>query len=146
MVGEKSLVPKCVYFSVIFVLWIHNMDAICIRWKYSFYHFQGGGYLLDLLDDYAAGWPYLFIGFTELIIISHIYGIQNFFDDVYSIVKFNNDGWLNKVIKFIYMFVSPVIIGIILLVSWGTHAPLTKGSYSYPEWADGKYQNTLGQI
>merc|ERR1712062_606979 len=38
---------------------------------------QGGPYLLDLLDYYAAGWPYLFIGFTELIIIGHVYGIAN---------------------------------------------------------------------
>merc|ERR1711936_140759 len=54
---------------------------------------QGGPYLLDLLDYYAAGWPYLFIGFTELIIIGHVYGIENFVDDLYAITKLNPGMW-----------------------------------------------------
>lgn len=62
------------------------------------------------LDYYAAGWPYLFIGFTELIIISHVYGIQNFLDDLYHIMKFN-PGLKSKVhFMFLYMTLSPLII------------------------------------
>ena len=37
---------------------------------------QGGSYLLEFLDYYAAGWPYLFIGLSEFIIIVYFYGIQ----------------------------------------------------------------------
>jgi solute carrier family 6 amino acid transporter-like protein 5/7/9/14 len=98
---------------------------------------RGGGYLLDLLDYYAAGWPYLFIGLCELIIIGHIYGIQNFFDDLYSIVKFDLGHWSKTNIHFIYLTMSPAIITVILIISWANHEPLTKGDYKYPEWADG---------
>ena len=65
---------------------------------------------MDLLDYYAAGWPYLFIGLTELIIISYVYGIQNFLDDLYHIMKFNPGTWAKTNFMFIYMTLSPFII------------------------------------
>ena len=71
---------------------------------------QGGGYLLDLLDYYAAGWPYLFIGFTELIIVSYVYGIQNYLDDLYHIMKFNPGMWVKTHFMALYMSLSPIII------------------------------------
>jgi len=104
---------------------------------------RGGGYLLDLLDYYSAGWPYLFIGLTELIIISHIYGIQNFLDDVYTIVGIrksvkptNLQIWGKSVLFFIYTTLAPLIIFVILIISWSSHEPLTKGDYIYPGWAN----------
>lgn len=108
---------------------------------------RGGGYLLDLLDYYAAGWPYLFIGLTELVIIGHIYGIDNFFNDISSMVPKNPGTWTQKHLSsiyfwtktniyFIYMTMSPMLIGVILIISWANHEPLTKGSYVYPDWAD----------
>jgi len=109
---------------------------------------RGGGYLLDLLDYYAAGWPYLFIGLTELVIIGHIYGIENFFDDISSMVPKNPGTWVRKYlpsiyfwtktnINFIYMTMSPLLIAVILVISWASHEPLKKGTYEYPAWADG---------
>jgi len=109
---------------------------------------RGGGYLLDLLDYYAAGWPYLFIGLTELVIIGHIYGIENFFDDISSMVPKNPGTWVRKYlpsiyfwtktnINFIYLTMSPLLIAVILVISWASHEPLKKGTYEYPAWADG---------
>ena len=93
--------------------------------------------MLDLLDTYAAGWPYLVIGFCELILISHIYGIQNFFDDMYTIIQKKMGFRLKTFVYFVYMFVSPGLIFVILVISWASHKALTKGSYTYPAWADG---------
>merc|ERR1712223_367161 len=109
---------------------------------------RGGGYLLDLLDYYAAGWPFLFIGLTELVIIGHIYGIENFFDDISSMVPKNPGTWVRKYlpsiyfwtktnINFIYLTMSPLLIAVILVISWANHEPLKKGTYEYPAWADG---------
>ena len=33
---------------------------------------------------------------------------------------------------------SPLLIGVILIISWASHEGLTKGDYDYPAWADGK--------
>jgi len=99
----------------------------------------GGGYLLDLLDNYAAVWPYLFIGATELILLSWVYGYSNFIDDL---VEMTNATWLNnKYVKYFlatfYMVVSPLIIVVILLIDWASYKPFTKGDYEYPGWANG---------
>jgi len=98
----------------------------------------GGGYLLDLLDNYAAVWPYLFIGFTELVLVSWVYGYFNFIDDI---VEMTNAKWLNGPVKYFlwafYGFVSPLLIIIILLIDWANYKPFKKGDYVYPGWANG---------
>merc|ERR1712001_148291 len=91
-----------------------------------------GGYLLDLLDYYAAGWPYLFIGFCELIIISHVYGIENFVDDIRSITGVGFNQWMRTHFYFICQTLSPLIIGVILLISWANHEPLKKEAILIP--------------
>ena len=65
---------------------------------------------MDLLDYYAAGWPYLFIGLCELIIISYIYGIETFCEDLFHMVKFRPGLWLKTHFNLLYMTVSPLII------------------------------------
>eukprot|EP00088_Acartia_fossae_P029786 TRINITY_DN3067_c0_g1_i4.p1 TRINITY_DN3067_c0_g1~~TRINITY_DN3067_c0_g1_i4.p1 ORF type:complete len:711 (+),score=155.03 TRINITY_DN3067_c0_g1_i4:47-2179(+) len=98
----------------------------------------GGGFLLDLLDNYAAVWPYLFIGFTELVLVSYVYGYNTFIDDI---VEMTNAKWLNGGVKYFfgvfYCFISPLLIIIILLISWAQYEPFKKGDYTYPGWANG---------
>jgi len=97
----------------------------------------GGPYLLDLLDYYSATWPYLFIGLSELVIISYVYGYSNYIDDLVEITK---STWLYKikpVLGVFYCFLSPAIISVIFCVSWYNYAPFTKAEYSYPAWANG---------
>jgi len=101
----------------------------------------GGSYLLDLLDYYAAGWPYLFIGLCELIIISYVYGIKNYLSDLNHIVGFNPANWIKYPFMFIYCILSPLLIFVILISSWATYEPLKSGGYTYPDWA-----NALGWL
>lgn len=96
----------------------------------------GGSYLLDLLDYYAAGWPYLFIGLTELIIVSYVYGINNYLADLKHMVGFDPQDWLKYPFLFVYMFLSPLIILIILIFSWVSYNPYESGGYVYPDWAN----------
>jgi len=96
----------------------------------------GGSYLLDLLDYYAAGWPYLFIGLVELIIISYVYGINNYLADLKHIVGFDPANWLRYPFVFMYSVLSPLLILVILISSWATHESLESGGYLYPDWAN----------
>ena len=48
-----------------------------------------------------------------------------------------------SVLFFIYTTLSPLIIFVILVISWSNHAPLTKGDYEYPEWANGKLRKLM---
>ena len=82
---------------------------------------------MDLLDYYAAGWPYLFIGLTELIIVSYVYGINNYLADLKHMVGFDPQDWLKYPFLFVYMFLSPLIIlvNIFWLFSSNTYVRIT---------------------
>lgn len=98
----------------------------------------GGPYLLDLLDYYAASWPYLFIGLMELVIVSYIYGYDNYVDDLYEMTRFSwVDKGLRMFMKPFYWVISPLVIFIIFCFSWANYEPLKKGDYVYPPWANG---------
>jgi solute carrier family 6 amino acid transporter-like protein 5/7/9/14 len=97
----------------------------------------GGGYLVDFLDYYALTWPFLFICFCELVIVAHIHGMDNFINDVKKMVTFDIGKWTMINFQFIYMTLAPAIILAILIFSWASHEPLTKGDYVYPSWTNG---------
>jgi len=97
----------------------------------------GGSLLLDLLDTYAAVWPYLFIGMVELCIIAYVYGYSNFIDDIYEMTGSKIIYKLKKPMMVFYCALSPIAIGVILIASWAQYQPITRGDYVYPGWANG---------
>ena len=97
--------------------------------------------MIDLLDYYAAGWPYLFIAFVELIIVGHIYGVKNFLADIEHMIGFRPSPWQRSHLSVLYQTVSPLVILVILIISWADYSPLKKADYVYPDWA-----NALGWI
>ncbi|XP_059093331.1 sodium-dependent proline transporter-like isoform X1 [Tigriopus californicus] len=97
---------------------------------------RAGGYLLDLLDYYGAGWAFLFIALMELIIVSYIYGLRRFYRDLEEMFDFRPSYWLQGHMTVIFTTVSPLIILFILVYSWVEHNPLTRDDYEYPEWAN----------
>jgi len=97
----------------------------------------GGSLLLDLLDFYAASWPYLFIGLMELIIISYIYGYANYIDDLFEMTGFRGLYMMKWPMAVFYCFLSPLAIAIIFVFSWYNYEPLKVGDYVFPGWANG---------
>lgn len=97
----------------------------------------GGSYLLDLLDYYAASWPFLFIAFMEFIIIVYVYGYSNYIDDLFEMTRSSIVYRMEKFMSLFYSYISPLVVFIVLLASWISYQPLTKGDYTYPTWANG---------
>ena len=126
---KPSLRPKktLVVGMICFIGFILGLPLCC----------PGGGYLLDLLDYYAASWPYLFIGLIELVIIAYIYGYSTYIDDLFEMTKNSLLYKLKAPMSVFYCFLSPLVIFIIFIFSWYNYEPLTKGSYVYPGWANG---------
>lgn len=98
---------------------------------------QGGRYIIDLMDNYAAGWPYLFIGLVELLAMYWLYGVRNYYSDLLAIQGFNPGFRLRAHLTAIYGTVSPLLVGLILLMSWINYTPLVSGGYEYPPYANG---------
>ena len=68
----------------------------------------------------------------ELIIISYVYGINNYLADLKHIVGFDPANWLRYPFVFMYSVLSPLLILVILISSWATHESLESGGYLYP--------------
>lgn len=112
-VSERTKIRREItVFSALQVLSSKLLDLQIICWQFTPMSSQGGGYVLDFLDYYAAGWPYLFIGLTELILVCYVYGIENFMDDLYSICNFNPGLWCKTIFMFVYLIISPLLISV----------------------------------
>ncbi|XP_023220597.1 sodium- and chloride-dependent glycine transporter 1-like [Centruroides sculpturatus] len=97
---------------------------------------RGGIYILEIMDAYAAGWPYLFIGLVECIIVGYIYGINNFLSDIKHMVDWVPNWWIKSHLTVTLVTISPTLIALILLLSWIEYKPLELGNYVFPTWAN----------
>lgn len=130
---QPKLIPKktLVVGIICVVFFILGLPLCC----------PGGSLLLDLLDNYSATWPYLFIGLSEFVLISYIYGYPNFIEDIYEMTGVKMILKLKWPMAVFYQFLSPLAIFIIFIFSWYNYEPLKKGDYEYPPWA-----NAIGWI
>uniref|UniRef100_A0A8C0D7L6 Transporter n=1 Tax=Balaenoptera musculus TaxID=9771 RepID=A0A8C0D7L6_BALMU len=92
---------------------------------------QGGIYMFQLVDTYAASYALVIIAIFELVGISYVYGLQRFCEDIEMMIGFQpNVFW-----KVCWAFVTPTILTFILCFSFYQWEPMTYGSYRYPNWS-----------
>ncbi|XP_035885892.1 sodium- and chloride-dependent glycine transporter 2 [Phyllostomus discolor] len=92
---------------------------------------QGGIYMFQLVDTYAASYALVIIAIFELVGISYVYGLQRFCEDIEMMIGFQpNIFW-----KVCWAFVTPTILTFILCFSFYQWEPMTYGSYRYPPWS-----------
>nr|A7Y2X0.1 RecName: Full=Sodium- and chloride-dependent glycine transporter 2; Short=GlyT-2; Short=GlyT2; Short=xGlyT2; AltName: Full=Solute carrier family 6 member 5 [Xenopus laevis]ABV03173.1 glycine transporter 2 [Xenopus laevis] len=92
---------------------------------------QGGIYMLQLVDNYAASYSLVIIAIFELVGISYIYGLQRFCEDIEMMIGFQP----SRFWKICWAFVTPTILTFILGFSFYQWEPMTYGSYHYPSWS-----------
>ncbi|XP_048778053.1 sodium- and chloride-dependent glycine transporter 2-like [Ostrea edulis] len=94
---------------------------------------QGGMYMLQLFDNYAATYSLLFIGMVECIGIAWVYGADRFLSDVELML-----GHRPSVIwKYSWKFVAPIALLAILLFTAIDFNPTEYNKQPFPGWADG---------
>lgn len=98
---------------------------------------QGGVYVVELLDRYAASYSILFAVFCESIAVSWIYGLPRFTSDIKTMLGFDVGIWW----KFCWKFCAPLFLMVIIVYGLISYEPLTYGDYEYPMWA-----NVLGLL
>ncbi|KAM8939060.1 sodium- and chloride-dependent glycine transporter 2 [Pelodytes ibericus] len=92
---------------------------------------QGGIYMLQLVDTYAASYSLVIIAIFELVGISYVYGLQRFCEDIEMMIGFQP----NRFWKVCWAFVTPTILTFILCFSFYQWEPMTYGTYHYPPWS-----------
>lgn len=69
-----------------------------------FFLTQGGVYVLQWLDNYAATYSVLVVGFLELVVIGWVYGIDRFIGDIEDMLNTK----LSIIWKIMWKYVSPL--------------------------------------
>ena len=68
--------------------------------------YQGGFYLLNLVDNCAGGYPLIIVGVGELVIVTWIYGYHRFAEDVQMMVGKKPSLYFHITLRFI----SPLLM------------------------------------
>jgi len=95
--------------------------------------YEGGIYILQLMDNYCASFSALMIGLVEVIAIAWVYGADRFLEDCKLMLghyPYKRVYW-----KFIWKYVCPILIVFILGFSLIDIQPVIYGTYKFPHWA-----------
>ncbi|XP_069130115.1 LOW QUALITY PROTEIN: uncharacterized protein [Argopecten irradians] len=95
---------------------------------------QGGMYVLQLMDEYAAGFPTLINGIFACVAIGWVYGVKQFSRDIKHMVGRSVSYWWQAM----WCVMTPLIIVFILIFSVIGYEPLSKKyeTEAYPDWAE----------
>ncbi|UYV69749.1 SLC6A8, partial [Cordylochernes scorpioides] len=96
---------------------------------------RGGIYVFQLFDYYSAsGMTLLWFCFFESIVISWIYGVDRFYDNMREMLGFSIGGWF----RLCWRYLTPILTAGIFIFSLVTYKPLKyNNTYVYPGWAIG---------
>ena len=103
--------------------------------------FQGGMYLFQIVDFYAAsGMPLLWICFFETIALSWFYGTENLAKNVIEMVGPSPNKFCDNLLSLLCIFwkiVTPLMIFGIFVFYMSSYTAVTYGEdYTYPNWAE----------
>jgi PREDICTED: similar to slc6a5 protein len=91
---------------------------------------RGGQYIIEIMDQYGAGLPLVYIAVAECIAVMWIYGFKNFaFDILYMLNRPLGSYW-----KFTWIWTSPLVLAFIAFYSLVNREPLKLGNYEFPWW------------
>ncbi|XP_017476557.1 PREDICTED: sodium-dependent dopamine transporter-like [Rhagoletis zephyria] len=93
---------------------------------------QGGVYIVQFMDRFAAGYSILFAVLFESIAVSWIYGVRRFSQDIKLMVGFEVNQWW----KFCWTFMAPFFIMFIIVFGLVNYEPLEYNNYKYPMWVN----------
>ncbi|RUS80131.1 hypothetical protein EGW08_012130 [Elysia chlorotica] len=94
---------------------------------------QGGMYVVQLFDNYAATYSLLATGLTECVALAWVYGCDRFLSDIETMLGKRP----HKIWSISWRFVAPTALFIILIFTL-VHPDRTRyEDYVFPAWADG---------
>jgi len=92
--------------------------------------FQGGFLLFQTMDSRSAN-AILLMAFIELIILSWFYGVDKFMEHIAQ-MGMNLPVFMKVYWKVTWIFITPIIIGIVTIISWVNKEPDAYLGYEYP--------------
>ena len=83
----------------------------------------------------------LLTGLIEVVVVSWVYGVDNFLEDIRRMIGWTGQGRLYSFHKaywtITWKFVTPTLLTVILVASILDYQPMKYGDSVYPDWANG---------
>ncbi|KAB7505482.1 Sodium- and chloride-dependent glycine transporter 2 [Armadillidium nasatum] len=93
---------------------------------------EGGVYLFEVINLYAAGFSVLFIAICEIVIVAYIYGFKRFMKNINVDMEISVNKILRSYFGFTWLFSTPVsLIGVFALGVY-FFKPVNFGTYIFP--------------
>ncbi|XP_033733685.1 sodium-dependent dopamine transporter-like [Pecten maximus] len=92
---------------------------------------QGGPYMFQLVDWYLPPWSVVMIALLEIIAVMWFYGGDRVDYGLQDMIKRK----MPHVIRLAAAYISPILVLMLLLISFVRYRPPKYGSYEYPEYA-----------
>uniref|UniRef100_T1J3F9 Transporter n=1 Tax=Strigamia maritima TaxID=126957 RepID=T1J3F9_STRMM len=96
---------------------------------------NGGMFLFQLMDNFCASYSTLFIGVLEVSVISWVYGVDRFMDDIRLMLGHYPPLFMYW--KICWMFITPIALFFILIFNIIDFTPIKYQDYTYPSWSVG---------
>ena len=93
---------------------------------------QGGVFIVQFWDRFAAGYSILFAVLFEAIAVSWIYGVRRFSQDIKLMVGFEVSRWWHLC----WTIFAPFFIIVIIIYGLISYEPLKYNDYIYPWWVN----------
>jgi len=94
--------------------------------------YDGGIYLYKLFDNYVAVQSLSILATLEIVTIVWIYGARPFSREISRVTGQE----VPKILLYMWLFVTPVIVIVIMIFSLAGYKPLQYIDYVYPGWAN----------
>jgi solute carrier family 6 amino acid transporter-like protein 5/7/9/14 len=95
---------------------------------------NGGIYLFNIFDTRLTA-SLLVIAVSEVILVSYVYGINNFIDNLDEMGMNFKSGWRRYIgwfWKIMLCGITPVILAFITVMAWVENEPMELNNYTYP--------------
>lgn len=96
---------------------------------------DGGMYILQLMDSYAASWAVFLMAIIECILIGWVHGAQEFIIEIELMIG-QQGRTFHKYFSLFWKYISPATLTFLMIFNWIQYTPLNYGDYVYPGWAN----------
>lgn len=96
---------------------------------------DGGMYVLQLMDSYAASWAVFLMAIIECILIGWVHGAQEFIIEIELMIGQQGRSF-HKYFTLFWKYISPGTLTLLMVFNWIQYTPLEYGDYVYPVWAN----------
>ena len=99
---------------------------------------KGGYFIFDLLDRNVVGWNCLLLILLEVILISWLYGVENFFKNIKE-MGINQSKAMQMYLKLTWCIVTPLVLLVLVISSLNSQSTQVTHMYLRPGNADWIY-------